>query len=90
MHRERRYLLDLLSKLAKSAQVYPKAFELSGVKCDLSRFDDGGACGVICRGDLGGRAVCVKAVRIVQDDHEGNEHNLKVSSISFSWREIAF
>jgi hypothetical protein len=77
--RERKHLLNLLSRLTGSAQVYPKAFELRGVKCDLTSYDDAGAFGAIYKGDLGGRAVCVKAVRIIANDHDTTEKNLKVS-----------
>jgi hypothetical protein len=64
-----------------SAHVYPKAFELPVVKCDLSLFGEveGGGFGAIYKGTLGGRAVCVKAVRITQRDYKKNKANLRVS-----------
>jgi hypothetical protein len=78
---KRKHLLGLLSRLTESAQVYPNAYELSGVKCDLNIYCavDGGGFGVIYRGTLGERTVCVKVARVTQRDISLNNKYVEVS-----------
>jgi hypothetical protein len=63
---ERKQLLYLLCKIVKSAQIFPKAIELTGVECDLSQPIVEGGFGVIYKGKYQNQAVCVKAVRMYQ------------------------
>ncbi|KAF5351067.1 hypothetical protein D9756_008439 [Leucocoprinus leucothites] len=61
----RRQLLHLFSKTIKSAQVYPKSFQLMGVICNLAGHPkNGGGFGDIFIGKLQRQPVCVKAVRL--------------------------
>ncbi|KXN85914.1 PAB-dependent poly(A)-specific ribonuclease subunit PAN3 [Leucoagaricus sp. SymC.cos] len=62
---ERRRILHLLRKIVKSAQIFPKRTELSGVQCDLVHpINDEGGYGLIYQGTFEGQTVCVKAVRV--------------------------
>jgi hypothetical protein len=63
---QRRRLFYLFMKLVKSAQVYPKSFELTGVNCKLAQPVNEGGYGSIYKGELQGHEVCVKAVRMYQ------------------------
>ncbi|KXN88574.1 Tip elongation aberrant protein 1 [Leucoagaricus sp. SymC.cos] len=61
----RRRVLHLLRKLAKSAQVFLKHIELHSVQCSLTDpIHDKGSYGLIYEGVFEGQRVCVKAVRI--------------------------
>jgi hypothetical protein len=64
---ERRHALLLLSKLAKSAQIFPRCFELVGVECNLNRvpFTEGGF-GWIYKGSFESQVICVKAARVTE------------------------
>ncbi|KXN83543.1 Serine/threonine-protein kinase HT1 [Leucoagaricus sp. SymC.cos] len=61
---ERKSVLSLLTKLAKSAQVFPGCYELKEVSCDLDMPLYEGGFGVIYKGDYQGQAICVKAIRM--------------------------
>ncbi|KXN83219.1 Tip elongation aberrant protein 1 [Leucoagaricus sp. SymC.cos] len=62
---ERRHILHLLRKTAKSAQMFPKRSELRGVRCNLADpINDIGGYGLIYKGIFEGQTVCVKAVRV--------------------------
>jgi hypothetical protein len=63
---ERKRALHLLCKIAKSAQVFPKSIELTGVECNLNQSVNGGGFGEIDKGKFQGETVCVKAVRMYQ------------------------
>ncbi|KAF5357748.1 hypothetical protein D9756_001174 [Leucocoprinus leucothites] len=63
-HRERKYILNLLSKIVKSAQVYPQSFELSSIKCYFNEPIFVGSFGDIYEGELGGKVVCLKVPRL--------------------------
>ncbi|EKM78812.1 hypothetical protein AGABI1DRAFT_41025 [Agaricus bisporus var. burnettii JB137-S8] len=63
---DRKYLLTLLQKLVKSAQVLPQCYKLQEVQCDFSRAREGGSFADIFQGQYGAQKVCVKAVRIFQ------------------------
>ncbi|KXN85919.1 Glyceraldehyde-3-phosphate dehydrogenase 2 [Leucoagaricus sp. SymC.cos] len=66
---EQRRTLHLLRKIAKSAQVFPKRTELSGVDCNLADpINDEGGYGLIYKGAFRGQTVCVKAVRMYQSN----------------------
>lgn len=79
VQKEKKHLLNLLSELAESAQVYPKAFELSSVECDLRHPVASGGFSAAFRENIGGQVVCVKAARVsLLGD---NERSLKVSLI---------
>ncbi|KXN83217.1 Tip elongation aberrant protein 1 [Leucoagaricus sp. SymC.cos] len=60
---DKRHVLQLLKKIVKSAQVFPKRTELSGVQCDLTDPSNNlGGYGLIYKGNFEGQTVCVKAV----------------------------
>ncbi|KAF5359868.1 hypothetical protein D9756_003459 [Leucocoprinus leucothites] len=61
--RQRKCVLHLLSRLCKSAKVYPKSLELSNIKCDLRYPFNSGGFGDVYKGKAGKREVCVKVVR---------------------------
>jgi hypothetical protein len=61
---KRRQALHLLCKVAKSAQVFPEAIELTGVQCDLGQSVNEGGFSVIYKGVYQEEVVCVKAVRM--------------------------
>ncbi|KXN85224.1 hypothetical protein AN958_11499 [Leucoagaricus sp. SymC.cos] len=63
---ERKLILHLLSKLAKSAQVFPRSLELNGVQCDLTHPITEGGFGYIYKGEYEGQPTCVKAVRFLE------------------------
>ncbi|KXN91801.1 Serine/threonine-protein kinase HT1 [Leucoagaricus sp. SymC.cos] len=65
-HRDRTHILHLLSKLAKSAQVFPQCLELKSVDCDLSYPVTEGGYGYIYKATYQGNPVCVKAARIFE------------------------
>jgi hypothetical protein len=50
-------------KIAKSAQVFPKATELAGVECNLSESIGEGGYGMIYKGNFQSKTACIKAVR---------------------------
>ncbi|KXN87575.1 PAB-dependent poly(A)-specific ribonuclease subunit PAN3 [Leucoagaricus sp. SymC.cos] len=53
---ERRRILNLLRKIVKSAQIFPKRTELSGVQCDLIHpISDEGSYGLIYQGTFEGQ-----------------------------------
>ncbi|KXN83965.1 hypothetical protein AN958_00609 [Leucoagaricus sp. SymC.cos] len=62
---QRKHLLHLLAKIAKSSQVFPKRFEITGVQCDVTAtpVNEGGY-GYIFKGAYENQVVCVKAVKI--------------------------
>ncbi|KXN90436.1 PAB-dependent poly(A)-specific ribonuclease subunit PAN3 [Leucoagaricus sp. SymC.cos] len=61
---ERRRILNLFRRIAKSAQVFPKCTELSGVQCNFTYpMNDEGGYGLIYKGTFNQQAVCVKVVR---------------------------
>ncbi|KXN90439.1 Serine/threonine-protein kinase HT1 [Leucoagaricus sp. SymC.cos] len=61
---ERRRILNLFRRIAKSAQVFPKCTELSGVQCNFTYpMNDEGGYGLIYKGTFNRQAVCVKVVR---------------------------
>ncbi|KXN82319.1 Serine/threonine-protein kinase HT1 [Leucoagaricus sp. SymC.cos] len=64
--RARKWVLSLLSKIAKSAQVFPRCCELRDVQCDLTSPLYEGGFGYVCKGIYRNRAVSVKAVRLYQ------------------------
>ncbi|KAJ3551572.1 hypothetical protein NP233_g13059 [Leucocoprinus birnbaumii] len=64
--RERRHIFHLLSKLAKSAQVFPRSLEITGVQCDLTAPLTEGGFGYIYKGEYKGEAICVKAARLYE------------------------
>ncbi|KAF5358454.1 hypothetical protein D9756_001180 [Leucocoprinus leucothites] len=59
-HIERKCILSLLSKIVKSAQVYPQSFELSNIECYFNEPISSGGFGDIYKGKLGGKVVCLK------------------------------
>ncbi|KXN83775.1 Serine/threonine-protein kinase HT1, partial [Leucoagaricus sp. SymC.cos] len=61
---ERKSVLSLLTKLAKSAQVFPGCYELKEVSCDFDMPLYEGGFGLIYKGDYQGQVVCVKAIRM--------------------------
>ncbi|KXN83208.1 Serine/threonine-protein kinase TAO1-A [Leucoagaricus sp. SymC.cos] len=65
---DRKHVLHLLSKLAKSAQVFPQCFELEGVQCDMTHPVTEGGFANIYVTDLEGERACIKAIRL----HGGN------------------
>ncbi|KXN81665.1 PAB-dependent poly(A)-specific ribonuclease subunit PAN3, partial [Leucoagaricus sp. SymC.cos] len=61
---ERRRILNLFRRIAKSAQVFPKCTELSGVQCNFAYpMNDEGGYGLIYKGTFNQQVVCVKVVR---------------------------
>jgi hypothetical protein len=82
VQRHGKHLQETLSRLAESAKVYPRAFQISDVKCELTYSDDTRAFGAVYQGELGGRAVCVKAIRTSEHNFDSSEERLTVSLIS--------
>lgn len=66
--KQKRIVLHLLSKLSKSAQVFPKTLQLENVQCDLTLAVAGGGYGNIYKGKYEGKQVCVKALRIYEQN----------------------
>ncbi|KXN80803.1 Serine/threonine-protein kinase HT1 [Leucoagaricus sp. SymC.cos] len=64
--RARKWVLSLLSKIAKSAQMFPRCCELRDVQCNLTSPLYEGGFGYVCKGIYRNRAVSVKAVRLYQ------------------------
>ncbi|KXN84112.1 Serine/threonine-protein kinase HT1 [Leucoagaricus sp. SymC.cos] len=64
--KETKHITHLLSKLAKSAQVYPKQLELSGVMSDLAQYMNEGGYGSIFKGNFEKWDVCLKTVRLTK------------------------
>lgn len=63
---ERKLVLSLLSKLAKSAQVFPACYELGGVVYSLNHPVNEGGYGCIYKGTYRGKDICIKAVRMYE------------------------
>ncbi|KXN83212.1 hypothetical protein AN958_01726 [Leucoagaricus sp. SymC.cos] len=71
---DKRRVLRLLKKIVKSAQVFPKRTELSGVQCDLTDPSNNlGGYGLIYKGSFEGQTVCVKAVRFDESASKANK-----------------
>ncbi|KXN92901.1 hypothetical protein AN958_08045, partial [Leucoagaricus sp. SymC.cos] len=71
---DKRRVLRLLKKIVKSAQVFPKRTELSGVQCDLTDPSNNlGGYGLIYKGSFEGQKVCVKAVRFDESASKANK-----------------
>ncbi|KXN81688.1 hypothetical protein AN958_03935 [Leucoagaricus sp. SymC.cos] len=76
---ERRPILHLLSRLAKSAQVFPKYFELPEVRCEFGKPRHEGGYGLVYQGKFRGQVVCVKAVRQFQRSGDESVQYMRVS-----------
>ncbi|KXN93053.1 Serine/threonine-protein kinase HT1, partial [Leucoagaricus sp. SymC.cos] len=61
---ERKPILHLLDKLAKTSQMFPQCLELKGVQYDLTNPDAEGGYGLIYKATYDDKPVCVKAVRL--------------------------
>ncbi|KAJ3570019.1 hypothetical protein NP233_g4676 [Leucocoprinus birnbaumii] len=59
-----RYMLKLLSKLAKSACVFPQCYELKGVELESTKPQDGGGFADIYKGTYEQQSICLKVVRV--------------------------
>lgn len=77
---ERKRVLSLLCKLAKSAYVLPRCYELKGVQYDPKSFVPGGFADVY-RGEYEKQQICTKMVRLSCNDPP---QRLTVSNIFFS------
>lgn len=62
---ERRRALSLLCKLAKSARVFPRCYELKGIEYD-SEPVDGGGFAEVHKGKYRDEKICLKIVRVYQ------------------------
>ncbi|KXN82473.1 hypothetical protein AN958_02525 [Leucoagaricus sp. SymC.cos] len=61
-------ILSLLSKLSKSAQVFPARCKLTAVQCNLNIPLHQGGFGYVCKGIYNSHTVCVKAVRLYAEE----------------------
>lgn len=59
-----KYMLKLLSKLARSACVFPRCYELKDVEVELTKPQDGGGFADIYKGKCGKEPICLKVVRV--------------------------
>lgn len=76
--RQEKTIVHLLSKLAKSARVFPKSLVLEGVQCNFSQpFAEGGY-GYIYQGLYEGRVICVKSARVQSVPTAELDNRLKV------------
>ncbi|KXN92897.1 hypothetical protein AN958_07832 [Leucoagaricus sp. SymC.cos] len=64
--KKKKRALDLLCVLVKSAQVFPKCYELVGVEFDLGSPVSQGGFGTVYKGMFDGRSVAVKVPRVFQ------------------------
>ncbi|EKM75609.1 hypothetical protein AGABI1DRAFT_46199, partial [Agaricus bisporus var. burnettii JB137-S8] len=69
-------ILSLLRQLVKSAQVFPRCYDLVEVQFDSNQVREGGSFADIFQGQYREQKVCVKAVRVFQKD--ANAQMLKV------------
>ncbi|KXN90844.1 Serine/threonine-protein kinase HT1 [Leucoagaricus sp. SymC.cos] len=56
-------MLRLFTKLARSANVFPRCYELKGVELEMTKPQDGGGFADIYRGKCGKQSICLKVVR---------------------------
>ncbi|KXN88648.1 Serine/threonine-protein kinase sepA [Leucoagaricus sp. SymC.cos] len=63
---DRKRVLHLLSKLAKSAQVFPQCLELEGVQCNMTHPITEGGFADIYKTNLESEHACVKAIRLYE------------------------
>ncbi|KXN81573.1 hypothetical protein AN958_04442 [Leucoagaricus sp. SymC.cos] len=84
----RKRILSLLSRLAKSSQVFPARCKLTSVQCDLTKPLYQGGFGYICKGAYMGRTVCVKAVRLYERQQDSALF-LRVSKELILWSHLS-
>ncbi|KAJ3552781.1 hypothetical protein NP233_g12795 [Leucocoprinus birnbaumii] len=77
-HTKMERILLLLSHLAQVFNVFPVSYELKGVDCDLNKPLDGGGFGNVYKAVHKDQAVCVKAIRIYEQ--QSNEGRLRALS----------
>ncbi|KAJ3566013.1 hypothetical protein NP233_g7265 [Leucocoprinus birnbaumii] len=63
---QRNAVLHILSRLAKSAQVYPECLRLNGVNCNLVTPVAQGGHAIIYKGKIGTKFVCIKTIIMYQ------------------------
>lgn len=73
--------LSLLCKLAKSINIFPRCYELKGIQCDPLKPLGGGGFAEVYKGEYGSQAICLKIVRLHQN--QDKIQLLAVSAIIF-------
>jgi len=84
---EKRRALSLLGKLAKSAGVFPRCYELRGVEYNRDLPVAGGGFAEVFRGEYEGEAICLKVVRVYQKQEADEVLRVNVNELTL-WAHL--